>query len=480
MARRHEWDGEIDNLPPEALSYNIKEIPRPTLKEIANLLNAESVSAGNWESLAEKLGFTQNSVLDTLMQQARVQNTFPGLLMLQEWSRRAGSTAHVLLHALREIQREDAVRVLVDKLYDLHTMQLLVSIQEGEGSPRFLRVPTQKSAPLHASLDNTLHKPLYWYDIVGPSYNINWNTMSGQLQGTQLSLRLRVEPSEASISEIYGTTARLRHPPPNIPLDIPLGMNIPPEKHLPCSEGQGTMNDLSSSQLSHPGLSDKLSHTPPVFRFPPQPCGPLAQQQHSQDSALCGFEPMTSLGPPHSHFLQQFPNIDTLMSVSNLVLPGPPVSVSSLMDSAEDMQFDPSSCTELKEVLPPFSVGDHQDTLLKERVRSEQEKGNFASADQRKPLCEGDMNIRPMTPEEMAFVEGSQLTETSGPSTTASSLMHPVYVDHDRLIHFYNNPTSPQSLGSNCSSLSSTGTSRPQSPDCRPQLWCRTAAQHVP
>ena len=117
MARRHHWDGMIDNLPPEILIYNIEETPRSILRDIANRLNADSISAGNWESLAEKLGFIQNSMLEHLTQQAKVQNTYPGLLMLQEWSRRNGSTAHVLLHALREIRRDDVVDVLVNRLY---------------------------------------------------------------------------------------------------------------------------------------------------------------------------------------------------------------------------------------------------------------------------------------------------------------------------------------------------------------------------
>ena len=119
MAVRHiPWDGkEICDLPPEILTYQIKETPRSTLKDIANKLNADIVSAGNWESLAEKLGFVRSSVLDDLIEHARVQHTYPGLLMLQEWACRPGSTAVVLLHALREIHREDVVGMLVSKLF---------------------------------------------------------------------------------------------------------------------------------------------------------------------------------------------------------------------------------------------------------------------------------------------------------------------------------------------------------------------------
>lgn len=108
---------EISDLPPEILNYEIKETPRSTLKDIANRLNAETVSAGNWETLAEKLGFLRSSVLDDMIEKAKVLHTYPGLLMLQDWACRPGSTAFVLLHALREIQREDVVDMLVKKLF---------------------------------------------------------------------------------------------------------------------------------------------------------------------------------------------------------------------------------------------------------------------------------------------------------------------------------------------------------------------------
>ena len=61
-------------------------------------------------------------------------------------------------------------------------MQLAVGVEDRTGVHQFLQVRTRKSAPLHASLENTLQHPLYWYDIIGPQHNINWCTPSGQLQ----------------------------------------------------------------------------------------------------------------------------------------------------------------------------------------------------------------------------------------------------------------------------------------------------------
>ena len=61
-------------------------------------------------------------------------------------------------------------------------MQLAVGVEDRTGVHQFLQVRTRKSAPLHASLENTLQQPLYWYDIIGPQHNINWSTPSGQLQ----------------------------------------------------------------------------------------------------------------------------------------------------------------------------------------------------------------------------------------------------------------------------------------------------------
>ena len=61
-------------------------------------------------------------------------------------------------------------------------MQLTVSVEDRSGVLQFLRVRTRKSAPLHASLDNELQNPLYWYDITGPRHDTNWFTPSEQLQ----------------------------------------------------------------------------------------------------------------------------------------------------------------------------------------------------------------------------------------------------------------------------------------------------------
>lgn len=455
MARRHPWNGgEIDELPADILSYNIKEIPRATLKDISNKLNADSISAGNWETLAEKLGFTQNSVLDNLTQQAKVQNTYPGLLMLQEWSRRSGSTAHVLLHALREIQREDAVGVLVEKLFELHTMQLLVKIQDGEGSPKFLRVPTQKSAPLHASLDNTLQKPPYWYDIVGPHYDINWNSPSGILQGAQLSLRLRVEPSENSMSLIYGTSAQLCQPPPS----HPLAMNIPPDPHLPFSQDNGrSLNNLSNSPQSGARREDKVLTPLQPLSCPPQPpamCQPAAVQPH--DGILYRFEPLSSIGgPPRSQCQQQFPHFSTLMS-STFELTAPPISMTSLQESTNNMEYNPSSCTDVKTPLVPHCAQEHDETLVKESSNNARENMNIPVTVGEKASPE-DMNIGAAENDEMGLAEGVQFMESSKCMVTASSFMHSMYISHNAAIQFCNNPTSPQSLGSNSSSLGSAG-----------------------
>ncbi|KAL8581958.1 hypothetical protein ACOMHN_027940 [Nucella lapillus] len=467
-SRRNPWNGgEIDDLPAEILSYDIKEIPRSTLKDIANKLNADTISAGNWETLAEKLGFTKNSILENLTQQAKVQNTYPGLLMLQEWSRRSGSTAHVLLHALREIQREDAVVVLVEKLFELHIMQLLVKVEEerGGGSPKFLRVPTQKSAPLHASLDNTLQKPPYWYDIVGPRCDITWDSPSGILQvglgfgvpsapdsnmydttyctstrcfqGTQLSLRLRVQPNESSMSIIYGTSPQFCQSPPS----LPLALNIPPDPHLPhkfpLANGKSMLNNLSN----HP---QSVSATA---------CEAATVQPHSHASLMYSFQPMTNIdGTPQCQSRQPFPNFDTLMS-SGFELSAPPISVSSLQESVESMEYNPSSCTGVKMPIVPHCAQEHDETLLKERVEPVHEIMNIPVAEKSSPE---EMSMGPAEHGEMGLAEGVQFSGSSKSPTTASSFMHAKYVSHEAIIHFCNNPTSPQSLDSN-SPLGSAG-----------------------
>lgn len=214
LARSSLWKdgGDINSLPQEVLSFPVRELPRTTLVKIANLLNRSDVlSASNWESLAEQLGYGQSSVLDHFTQEARVQNTYPGLLMLQKWAGRPGSTSVVLLHALRDIQREDVVRVLVENIFELHTMQLSVSVQDRNGFQQFLRVRTRKSAPLHASLENLLQNPIYWYDIMGPRHDLDWGTPAGDLQGTQVMLKLRSEPNQDNMSQLYGSVGLADH-----------------------------------------------------------------------------------------------------------------------------------------------------------------------------------------------------------------------------------------------------------------------------
>ena len=118
MARGHtSSDGkEINDRHPEILNCQISGIPRPKLKDIVNELSADLICVGNWEILAEKLGFNQRSVLDNLIERARVQHTYPGLLMLHEWACRPGSTVFILLWALREAHLEDVAGVLAKKL----------------------------------------------------------------------------------------------------------------------------------------------------------------------------------------------------------------------------------------------------------------------------------------------------------------------------------------------------------------------------
>jgi hypothetical protein len=63
-------------LPADILSYRVLELPKTILVKMANLLNrSDSVSANNWEALAEHLGFGQTSVLDHLTEVRLVKLT---------------------------------------------------------------------------------------------------------------------------------------------------------------------------------------------------------------------------------------------------------------------------------------------------------------------------------------------------------------------------------------------------------------------
>lgn len=227
------WHGrDIAELPTELLNTPIRVLPMTVLRKIANMLHVDSGPTGNWEMVAEKLVFSNSSRLEELSRQARVQQQYPGLLLLSEWGRIEGSTALVLLHVLRDCDREDIINYLVNALFEMDLARLYVMIYDEEGrGQRSLQVRTAKSAPLHASLENELVPGIYMYDIVSPQH-VTWETPARELQGAQLTLKKRKEPSAETYSLIYGT---LGEPPPQFPTlqtwnsaAGPLTLNIPP------------------------------------------------------------------------------------------------------------------------------------------------------------------------------------------------------------------------------------------------------------
>nr|KAG5695638.1 hypothetical protein BaRGS_029128 [Batillaria attramentaria] len=112
------WDGRnIEDLPAELLATLVRKLPRTVLNKVANMLQVTCSPSGSWEMVAEKLGFNDNSRLEELLHRAQIRHEYPGMLMLHEWGRSEGSTAFVLLHVLRESEREDIVHVLVEALY---------------------------------------------------------------------------------------------------------------------------------------------------------------------------------------------------------------------------------------------------------------------------------------------------------------------------------------------------------------------------
>ncbi|XP_076469385.1 uncharacterized protein LOC143299814 isoform X2 [Babylonia areolata] len=255
MARK--WNGNIEDLPSDVLSLSIQAILRSDLRDIGARLSArDSGHVDSWESLAERLGFCKDDV-DRVLVEARTQDCCPGFLALREWAGRPGSTAYVLLHALREIGREDVLQVLVERLTDLNTMLLFVCVEDRVGVRQFLRVRTLRNAPLHASLDNELPS-LYWYDITGPRPGLDWCTPSGQLQGAQLTLKRRDEPCEESRNQIYYglKTPGCKPPagsPPRCPSPCtsPRGSPVAGNPQPPTTQRARQGNPLSTTTTKH-------------------------------------------------------------------------------------------------------------------------------------------------------------------------------------------------------------------------------------
>ncbi|KAK7478588.1 hypothetical protein BaRGS_00030187 [Batillaria attramentaria] len=166
-------------------------------------------------------------------------------------------------------------------------MNLSVMIIADDEGQRFLRIRTEKSAPLYASLENVLQPGVYYYDIVGPKLTINWETPAGELQGAQLTLKKRSQPNPDSYSLIYGTlsdpsqhqfptleTLPHAHPPPPVVTTgtRTLDLNIRPS---PCNSPANVSLTFAKNPAIHAPELDfpHLDYISPLM-LPPPPCGP--------------------------------------------------------------------------------------------------------------------------------------------------------------------------------------------------------------
>nr|KAG5695639.1 hypothetical protein BaRGS_029129 [Batillaria attramentaria] len=158
---------------------------------------------------------------------------------------------------------------------ELYVMNLSVMIIADDEGQRFLRIRTEKSAPLYASLENVLQPGVYYYDIVGPKLTINWETPAGELQGAQLTLKKRSQPNPDSYSLIYGTlsdpsqhqfptleTLPHAHPPPPVVTTgtRTLDLNIRPS---PCNSPANVSLTFAKNPAIHAPELD-FAHFVPV------------------------------------------------------------------------------------------------------------------------------------------------------------------------------------------------------------------------
>lgn len=105
-------------------------IPRKTKNRLALSLNPPSGAvSGNWEDLADELGYSPRVVANIKMRHK--ESPFHGLLQLWGSDRRQASLAR-LIYSLREIERKDCVCILLDRLEAVMPREL-ACWREGEG-----------------------------------------------------------------------------------------------------------------------------------------------------------------------------------------------------------------------------------------------------------------------------------------------------------------------------------------------------------
>lgn len=173
------------------LARPAKDLPLKVIRDLGHMLHRAQYSSGNWETIAEDLGYCYEEIkhFDTM---ANVrQEEPPGELMLRDWVQRTnGRTLFVLHSALYKAERLDCIEYLETEIYKrIVCMELMVCVRYEDGrSADHHCVRTRAESTLLDSLQNSLDQPVpVKYKLLDSC--VSWmGTVAREFKGRQLML----------------------------------------------------------------------------------------------------------------------------------------------------------------------------------------------------------------------------------------------------------------------------------------------------
>ncbi|KAL4226682.1 hypothetical protein ACF0H5_014662 [Mactra antiquata] len=171
------------------------------LRGLGNLLHQPCFASGNWEAVAENLGYEYEEIKHFCTMASVKQDVTPGELMLQHWVQQpCGRTFFVLYNALNKADRADCIQYLEKEIYDsVICTDLMICIKYEDGrSASHVCLKTRADHSLLESLRN-LHlfeQPVQdKYDLLDT--NVSWTrSMAKEFKGRQLMLLRRQDNME--------------------------------------------------------------------------------------------------------------------------------------------------------------------------------------------------------------------------------------------------------------------------------------------
>ncbi|KAL3851830.1 hypothetical protein ACJMK2_015535 [Sinanodonta woodiana] len=186
----------------EDLARPAQDLPVKVIKTLGQKLHQEHPNSGNWEAVAEELGFISDDIRDFRNMASVQRDQLPGELMLKNWREKGPERSlFVLLEALKRSDRLDCVSYLQNEIYDkILCMDLYVCIMDIDRRVIFQEpVRTRSESTLQESLENLLSGHITEYDFV--ETGITWQrSRAYEFKGKQLTLICKLVQGVASMN----------------------------------------------------------------------------------------------------------------------------------------------------------------------------------------------------------------------------------------------------------------------------------------